>query len=370
MPLASVSLQSLLLINMLLLKFFLIFILFLLILNHAEGVRKRKGKKKNVEQIPSNPEADIGEGGDEKQKGKIVEVIGEEKDKGTPSKTYASVLLSEAPKAPKIPVTGQSSNRIPPKIGQKPSQNPPSTSSNPKGVHHQFQSPRGGMPPHFLQPKYEKVGMHPKNSQDKIQNTQQHRSNNPQTTEGKKLEATKRPSPSQPPPKRGNIIAVADPTLEKAEGEETSSDAQRNHLESQNNFQKSSKDSQKDGFTIQIGSFEVKIPKAKIEQKTNSESSISENDKKVDLNKGKEIEVKDVVNISSGANISSNSEIPMDKIKQGFNSESSTSKSVEKEELDKGKQIEEDEDLSSNSDTSETTSSSDSSHSVVSKRYR
>uniref|UniRef100_A0A914KXH5 Uncharacterized protein n=1 Tax=Meloidogyne incognita TaxID=6306 RepID=A0A914KXH5_MELIC len=205
--------------------------------------------------------------------------------------------------------------------------------------------------------------MHPKNSQDKIQNTQQHRSNNPQTTEGKKLEAIKHPSPSQPPPKRGNIIAVANPTLEKAEGEETSSDAQRNHLESQNNFQKSSKDSQKDGFTIQIGSFEVKIPKAKIEQKTNSESSISENDKKVDLNKGKEIEVKDVVNISSGSNISSNSEIPMDKIKQGFNSESSTSKSVEKEKLDKGKQTEEEEDLSSNSDTSETTSSSDSSHS-------
>ena len=179
---------------MLLLKFFWIFILFLLILNHAEGGRNRRGKKKNVEQIPSNPVAKTGEGGDKTQTGKNEKVIEVEKDKGTPSKTYASVL-SEAPKAPKIPVTGQSSNRILPKIEQKASQNPPSTSSNPKGVHQQFQSPRGGMPPHFQQPKYEKVGMHPKNFQDKIQNTQQHRSNNPQTTEGKKLEATKRPSP-------------------------------------------------------------------------------------------------------------------------------------------------------------------------------
>uniref|UniRef100_A0A915LBT6 Uncharacterized protein n=1 Tax=Meloidogyne javanica TaxID=6303 RepID=A0A915LBT6_MELJA len=77
------------------------------------------------------------------------------------------------------------------------------------------------------------------------------------TTEGRKLEA-KRPSPpSQLPPKRGNIIAVADPTLEKAEGEGTSSDAQKKPLESQNTFQKSSTDSQKDGFTIQIGSFEI-----------------------------------------------------------------------------------------------------------------
>uniref|UniRef100_A0A914LZ32 Uncharacterized protein n=1 Tax=Meloidogyne incognita TaxID=6306 RepID=A0A914LZ32_MELIC len=215
------------------------------------------------------------------------------------------------------------------------------------------------MPPHFQQPKYEKVGMHPKNFQDKIQNAQQHRSNNPQTTEGKKLEATKRPSPPiQLPPMRGNIIAVANPTLNKVEGEETSSDAQKKPLESQNTFQKSSTDNQKDGFTIQIGSIDVKIPKEKIEQKNNSESSISENDKKEGLSKGKEIEEKDVVNISSGANISSNSEIPMDKIKQRFNSKSSTSESVENKEEDL------EEDLSSNSDTSETTSSNDFSHSV------
>ncbi|CAK5018720.1 unnamed protein product [Meloidogyne enterolobii] len=105
---------------MLLLKFFWIFILFLLILNHAEGVRKRRGKGKNVEQIPGNPEAEKGESGDEKQKEKVGEVIGEEKDKGTPPKTYASVL-SEAPKAPKISEVGQSSKMISPKIGQMPS---------------------------------------------------------------------------------------------------------------------------------------------------------------------------------------------------------------------------------------------------------
>nr|CAD2122670.1 unnamed protein product [Meloidogyne enterolobii] len=130
-------------------------------------------------------------------------------------------------------------------------------------------------------------------------------------------------------------------------------------LESQNTLQKSSTDSQKDGFTtINIGSVEVKIPKEKIGQKNNSESSISESDKKEGLSKGKEIEEKDVVNISSGANISSNSEIPMDKIKQRFNSKSSTSESVENKEEDL------EEDLSSNSDTSETTSSNDFSHSV------
>ena len=130
---------------------------------------------------------------------------------------------------------------------------------------------------------------------------------------------------------RGNIIAVADPTLNKVEGEETSSDVQKKPLESQNTFQKSSTDSQKDGFTIQIGSIEVKIPKEKIEQKINSESS----QKNKEENQAKEgvtfkIRKTDI-----------KTEIPIDEIKQKNNSESSISESDEKEELNKGKQIEE-----------------------------
>jgi len=128
---------------------------------------------------------------------------------------------------------------------------------------------------------------------------------------------------------RGNIIAVANQTLNKVEGEETSSDAQKKPLESQNTFQKSSTDSQK--ATLTIGSMDIEIPKEKIEQKTNSELSQKKNE---------EIQTKKGVT-SKIRKTDIKTEIPIDEIKQRFNSESRISESDEKEELNKEKQIEE-----------------------------
>jgi len=91
-------------------KFFWIFILFLLILNYAEG--GGKGKEKKIEQIPSNPETNTGEIGNEKQKGKVVEVVGKgnikEKEGSIPPKTHVAVL-DETSKAPNTSETGKSS---------------------------------------------------------------------------------------------------------------------------------------------------------------------------------------------------------------------------------------------------------------------
>jgi len=91
-------------------KFFWIFILFLLILNYAEG--GGEGKDKKVEQIPSNTEAEKGEIGNEKQKGKEVEVVGKgnvkEKEGSIPPKTRVAEL-DETSKAPNTSETGKSS---------------------------------------------------------------------------------------------------------------------------------------------------------------------------------------------------------------------------------------------------------------------
>ncbi|CAK5036250.1 unnamed protein product [Meloidogyne enterolobii] len=87
-------------------KFFWIFILFLLILNYAEGgggEKEKEGKAKKIgdEKI-----------GDEKQEGKVVEVVEEgnvkEKEGLLPPKTHVAVL-DEASKPPNTSETGMSS---------------------------------------------------------------------------------------------------------------------------------------------------------------------------------------------------------------------------------------------------------------------